>query len=256
MGLHEVFPYPTVKQVIFQVKFPNLFYLESKIGELQLKVMREFPEAELSHRRSVLFADLPPGSSPMDVPEKAKGEPWAKVWMFKSPNNYQMNILSNSLDITTQRHTTYGTGEVDGFRGIIELAVGNFLGVVTLPMFTRIGLRYINECPMPDEKTNEAFKKYYNSAFPLDRFNLSDAKEMGTMALVKKDKHSMRYQERLQIKDDERKLILDFDCFAENVPAADYLSVTDELHRIISSEYHSVIKEPVKDYMRHGGEKS
>jgi len=256
MGFDEVFTYPTVKQVIFQVKFPNLFYLESKIGELQLNVMREFPESELAHRRSVVFADLPPGARSMDVAEKAEGVPWTKIWVFKSPNNYQLSVMSNSLDITTQHHTTYGAGEVDGFRDIIELAVGNFLGVVAVPMFTQIGLRYIDECPMPAEKTNEAFKEYYNSAFPLDRFNLSDAKEMGTVVLVEKGKHFMRYQERLQIRDDEPKLILDFDCFTQNVLATDYLSVTDQLHRIISSEYHGVIKEPVKNYMRHGGEKS
>ena len=33
MPIHEVFPSPTVKQVIFQVRFPNLFYLESRMGE-------------------------------------------------------------------------------------------------------------------------------------------------------------------------------------------------------------------------------
>ena len=34
----EIYPNPTVKRVIFQARFPNLFYLESKIGDLQLLV--------------------------------------------------------------------------------------------------------------------------------------------------------------------------------------------------------------------------
>jgi len=45
MQINEVFPNPTVKQVIFQIRFPNLFYLESKIGEYQLKIMQRFPES-------------------------------------------------------------------------------------------------------------------------------------------------------------------------------------------------------------------
>jgi hypothetical protein len=39
MAIEEVFPNPTVKQVAFEIRFPNLFYLESKIGELQVKIM-------------------------------------------------------------------------------------------------------------------------------------------------------------------------------------------------------------------------
>lgn len=38
MPINEVFVNPTVKQVIFQVKFPNLFFIESKIGDIQLKI--------------------------------------------------------------------------------------------------------------------------------------------------------------------------------------------------------------------------
>ena len=31
MAINEVFPNPTVKKVIFQIRFPNLFFIESKI---------------------------------------------------------------------------------------------------------------------------------------------------------------------------------------------------------------------------------
>jgi len=39
MAIAEIFPNPTVKSVFFEVRFPNLFYLEAKIGDLQLKVL-------------------------------------------------------------------------------------------------------------------------------------------------------------------------------------------------------------------------
>ena len=54
----EIFPNPTVKQVVFQIVFPNLFYIENKIGELQLKIMTEFPESTLLHRRQFAWADI------------------------------------------------------------------------------------------------------------------------------------------------------------------------------------------------------
>ena len=250
----EIYTYPTVKQVIFQVRFPNLFYLESKIGDLQLRVMEEFPETELSHRRSIVFADLGPGTNPMDMAEKAGGEPWAKVWVFKSPNNYQMNILGNSLDITSQHHTTYDADAPDRFRDIIELAVSNFLEFVNVPMFTRIGLRYTDECPMPGQKTTEAFREFYDSSFPLDRFELENAKQMATIAVVEKKEYSLCYREQLIRVDDKWKLILDFDGFAENIPSDSYLAVTDKLHKIVSDEFQKTIREPVREYMREGKE--
>ena len=58
MSINEVFPNPTVKQVIFQIRFPNLFYMENKIGDLQLKIMKEFPQSALILRRQILLADI------------------------------------------------------------------------------------------------------------------------------------------------------------------------------------------------------
>lgn len=51
MVIGEVFPNPTVKQVVFQITFPHLFYMEQKIGELQVKIMRMFPKSSLLYRR-------------------------------------------------------------------------------------------------------------------------------------------------------------------------------------------------------------
>lgn len=252
----EIFPNPTVKQVVFQIRFPNLFYLESKIGELQIKVMREFPESRLAHRRSIVFGDLAPGVSPKEAAGSVAGEPWTKIWEFKSPKNVILNVLTNSLDISSEHHTTYNIGAQDNFRDTIEFVVGNFLKIANVPIFTRIGLRYIDECPMPEKRDNESFKEYYNSALSLDRFELSDTEEMGCMILTRKGEYSMRYLERLQSKDDEWKLILDFDASAKNVPAEDYLTVTDVLHEIVSKEFHGTIKDPVREYMRQEGEKS
>lgn len=256
MGSGKVYPNPTLKQVIFQIRFPNLFYLESKIGDLQLKVMPQFPDSRMSHRRSVVFGDLAPNVSPAEVAEKIEGEPWTKVWEFRSQKNVILNVMTNSLDISSEHHTTYDIGDQDRFKDTIKFVVDSFRSVANVPVFSRIGLRYINECPMPEDRDNDSFKTYYNSALPLHRFTLSDAQEMGVVVLVKKGEYSMRYREQLQSEGDEWRLILDFDAFARMVPAVDYLSVTDELHRIVSSEFHSTIKDPVYDYMSQGGEES
>jgi len=56
--------------------------------------------------------------------------------------------------------------------------------------------------------------------------------------------------EELQKREDQYKLVLDFDGFAEKFKPEDCLSVKDKLHEIISREYENTIKEPVYRYMR------
>lgn len=249
MSIKEVFPNPTVKQVIFQIRFPNLFSMENKIGDLQLKIMKEFPQSALLYRRQIIFADIGPKVRIEDLQGDSDKEAGQKIWQFKSNKNFQLSVLSDSLDITSQYHKTYNLEGGDKFRDIIEFALGRFFEVTSIPIINRIGLRYIDECPIRS-KDNEAFRSYYNSVFPLDRFNLADANEMDFKTIVKKNDHYLRYIESLQKVKDTYKLILDFDGFAENITSEDYLKVTDDLHTIISEEYEKTIKEPVYQYMR------
>lgn len=249
MNIKEVFPNPTVKQVIFQIKFPNLFSLENKIGDLQLKIMKEFPESSLLFRRQIFFTDLGPKGKLEDLPKGLNEENGNKIWQFKSNKDFQLNILNNSLDITSQHHKTYQLEGGDKFRDIIKFVLDCFFDVMPIQVINRIGLRYIDECPIPT-KENATFEKYYKSVFPISRFNLAEAREMDFKTIVKRGKHYLRYIESLQKKKDGYKLILDFDGFAEKISIKDYLKVLDNLHEIIAKEYEKTIKEPVYIYMR------
>ena len=250
MAIEEVFQNPTVKQVIFQIVFPNLFYMENIIGEFQLKIIDQFPDSTLLHRRQFAWADVGPDVKLTEIESKLEKEPTGqKIWQFKSPKNFQLNVMNNSLDITSSYHKTYNLEGGEKFRNIIELVLGKFFEVVSLPIINRIGLRYVDECPIPS-KENSVFKQYYDSIFPLDRFDLASASEMDFKTVVKRGEYYLRYVESLQKVQDDYKLILDFDGFASNINPKDCLAVTDDLHKLISDEYGKTIKEPVKEYMR------
>jgi len=249
MNINEVFSNPTVKQVIFQIRFPNLFYMENKIGDLQLKIMKEFPQSKLLFRRQLLFADIGPEGKLENIPSDLEKEAGKKIWQFKSDKNFKLNVLNDSLDITSEYHKTYDLEGGNKFRDIIKFVLDHFFEITSIPIINRVGLRYIDECPIPS-KNNSTFESYYNSSFPLDRFNLANANEMEFKTVIKKDKYYLRYIESLRKVGDEYKLLLDFDGFAKNINSKDYLTVTDDLHAIISEEYKGTIKEPVYQYMR------
>lgn len=200
-----------------------------------------------------MFADMGPGVKPADILSDDLEETGRKVWRFESDKDFQLNVLTDSLDITSQYHKTYRLEGGDKFRDTIKFVSDHFFEITSIPIINRIGLRYIDECPIPS-KDNSTFRSYYNSVFPLDRFDLADADEMGFKTIVRKGEYYLRYIESLRKIEDEYKLILDFDGFAQDIASEDYLSVTDKLHDIISDEYERTIKEPVYEYMRQGKE--
>jgi uncharacterized protein (TIGR04255 family) len=245
--INEIFPNPTLKMVIFQIRFPNLFYMENKIGDLQLKIMEIFPKSDLLFRRQIVFADFGPNIKVEDIPlEQETGK---KIWQFKSEKNFQLNVLSDSMDITSEYHKTYNLGDGEKFRDVIKFVLDNFFEVTQIPIINRIGLRYIDECPIPS-KDNETFKSYYNSVFPLDRFSFSEVDEMDFKTVIQRGEYHLRYIESLRRINNEYKLILDFDGFAQDIAPKNCLRVLDKLHDMVSEEYERTIKDPVYEYMR------
>ena len=243
----EVFSRPTVKQVIFQMTYPNLFFIENKIGDFQQTIIDRFPESSLIYRQQLVLADIGPEAKLEEIPTAG---PTRKIWQFRSPDQVILNVLSDSLDISSSSHKTYDHPDSGHrFRDAIEFAVGKFLSIVKIPTLRRVGLRYIDECPIP-EQTSDAFRKWYKSVFPLDRFPLENATEMDFKAVVQKDDYYLRYIESLKIKNGKAMLVLDFDGYAEKVRSEDYLARTDNLHDLIAAEYFRTIREPVKQFMR------
>ena len=246
MAIPEVFSNPTVKTVIFQIRFPNLFFIENIIGDYQVRIMNYFKDSALilSKEFNILV-----GPQNQPLPNLGEQKP-ANIWQFISPEkNVNLSVQTSSLDIVSTSHKSYAMGEGEKFRDIIELSLTPFFELVQIPIITRIGLRYIDNCPII-EKNNTSFSEYYNTAFPLDRFPIDTAENMDFRAIVKKGEYYLTYRETLKKIDGEFTLELDFDGFASNVKPNEYLSVTDELHTLISNEFEATANESLIKYMR------
>lgn len=247
----EIFPNPTVRRVVFQMQFPNLFALEKKIGDFQEKIMGQFPESKLIFRRQLLFADVGPEGKLQNIPDQMQGR---KIWHFESKEKHEINVLTNSLAISSDHHKTYNNpASTKKFRDVIEFVSSKFFEVISIPIINRVGLLYIDECPLPS-KNNKTLKEYYNSTFPIERYPIDDAIGMHFETQTKRGNHNLIYRETLVKKNEDFKLILNFDGYETNVPSKDIIRVTDELHEIIETEYFNTIRDPVKKYMRKGGQ--
>jgi uncharacterized protein (TIGR04255 family) len=249
MSINEVFPNPLVKTVIFQIRFPNLFYLEDKIGDFQIRIMDRFTESSLIMEKQFFFGF---GAQPdLEIQNKKNtNQVDRKTWQFKDKEGVILNVYADSLSITSKSHKTYNNPHSEyKFRDIIKFVVDNFIEVVKIPFISRIGFRYIDEMPM-EEISNEKFQNYFHTAFNLNRFEISQASFMEFKTKIAKDSFSFNYAEKVENKNDKWIIILDFDAFTNNIKTADYIEVTDKLHQINSDEFEIVIKQPVYEYMR------
>jgi uncharacterized protein (TIGR04255 family) len=221
------------------------------MGEFQTKIISEFPESALKYSKMVSFAELGPNVKAEDLPKEIlEGENVKKIWEFQSPKKFTLNVTNNSIDLNSKFHKTYNNEGGEKFRDILKFTLDNFLKVIPIPKINRIGLRYIDECPIINKST-ATFVEYYNSTFPTNRFAIEDAKSMVFNTNIKKGDIDIIYTEALLIKDDNKcVLIIDIDGSIINIVPEKYLEITDELHRLISLEYERTIKEPVYEYMR------
>jgi len=244
----EVFPNPTVQEVIFQIRFPNLFFLPDKIGDFQVKIMKDFPESKMLVRRTFVFAQGEKEKLKAGLPD-SEGEPVTKVWQFSSPAGVELQITASSLSLVSKGHKTYAVGGDQQFRPVIASVTAEFLKLTGVPVLSRVGLRYRDEPPVP-KRSAVHYSNFYKTALPVKRFPLEHSDELSVTVVSHRKDCRLRYIESLTFQGDQPKLILDFDAWADNVESDKLMEVTDNLHDVISAEFFGMIKEPVLKHMR------
>lgn len=262
MAPREVFPNPLAKQVILELRFPNLFFMEARIGEFQVGIMKDFPQAALVQRRNFMVL-----TGNLDSPEaqelaKQRQSDIEKIWQFKSESGTRLEVSSRNMAVVTDKHTSYTEGGDKSFRAIAEKAVRHFVQFTSLPIFQRVGLRYTNECPLFD-RTTATFRDCYNSILPVDRFGLENLSVANSIAVARTGERQIQHAESLRFAQPimvgnvavaqpliSDALILDLDASSENVMADRVMATADDLHSLIDREFLSVIKQPIIDHMR------
>ncbi len=202
MAITEVFPNPTVTEVHFEIRFPSLLYLEKRIGDLQLRIMAQFPQSKEIFTRQLLLAQLPQGEElPEDLVAEQSAVPVRKSWKFFSEHGVEVDVSLTHLGLKATEHKTYNNAASDNkFRDTIQFVMGAFLDVGALPVISRVGLRYVDHCPL-DAKTGEAMRRYYHTSFPLERFPLETADAMAFSATVTDDDIKLKYTEQLAVRE-------------------------------------------------------
>jgi len=252
MAPNEVFPTPLVKLVAFEIRFPNLFFLEGRIGEFQVQVMKDFPQSDLVHRRNLMIiAGNAENPQVQELAKQQSADTIERIWQFKAESGARLEISTRNLVLMSEKHTSYYEGE-KSFRSMVEKAVTEFFNLTQLPIVQRVGLRYVNECPLFD-KTTETFMQCYNSILPVEKFRLENLSRADCIAVAKSGDMQIQHAESLRLATPTGDiLVLDLDASTENIASDKVITTTDHLHGMIADEFQNVIKKPILDFMRRG----
>ncbi len=244
----EVFPNPLVKQVAFEIRFPNLFYLQDKIGEFQTKIMRQFPKSELLFRKQLLLTSETDPQKINELQANAPDSATTSIWKFVSEDGVTLTVTPSTLALESKNHKSYAQSD-NPFRKVIESTTNHFFNLTNVPILKRVGLRYIDEGPVPSNDSR-SFSDNYNTAFPLKRFPIEKSIEMNFSTIIDQGRNKFRYVESLQGAGEKRKLIMDYDSSAEDIEPCNLLETTDHLHQTLWDMFCDTVKQPVMDLMR------
>lgn len=254
MAINEVFAKPTVIQVIFEIKFPNYFSIESKIGDIQLQIMSKFPKSKLLFKQQ--FAFLQSIQIPKTQDSESEAQTINKIWQFKNEEeDITVNITSGSLDISSNRHKTYNNPNVsedEKFRETISFVVNGFLKIIPLLKISRIGLRYIDKCPLPNDLTIETFSQYYNTSIDFEKVKINKISMIESLhsEILINRANNVRVKRVEIFSPSIPEYILDIDGMALGINSGEYLNCLDKIHDEISFCFENSLNEPVFEIMR------
>lgn len=241
----RVFTNPVVDKVFFQIRFPTLFYIEGRIGDLQSKLMTQFPEASLQISRTFALVSRESKSS---VASDDNADMVEKIWTFESKDGVQVEVKRSSLTLVSQRHKSYRSGPVK-FRESIEFVLAAFKSVIDIPIVQRLGLRYVDICPIPDS-TRETLKSWFNTTLPIERFDPENSQKLLTHVESTTPECSLRFIELFKSDGATGPTVtLDFDASINDIAFTEVLEKTDTLHGCIRRAFETAANPPLKEYM-------
>jgi len=245
--MEEVFQNPSVVEVVFEVRFPHLFYINQKIGDFQLEIMDDFPKSSQILEEAIFI-----GAAQTTLTDEEKPKP-TQIWQFESENGKnRIMVRPNRLNIISHEYKSYNSPTVEKrFRNLIKDITTTFIEKVPIKTFSRLGIRYIDHCPL-EEQNNEYFRRFYKPIFEIEEYNIENIIENRIAIRIKKGDYYLLFQCGIRKVDEVYKYVLDYDGYAMDVAANNFINITDELKKIIKKEYYSNITEEFKNYMRSG----
>lgn len=236
-------------EVIFQVRFSPLLQLytdkKDAAAKFQNIITKEFPELQFEENKKFSIKRDSTGN-----PVESKTNEEFLTWFFLNDLGKQVALNGKEL-ILSYNGKLYASFEE--FLKDVELIL-TALKQYNLPQIKSIGLRYINQIKLEDDKN---WGKYINSNLHLDNeFNKNELIQSINKIDLKIQDYDLTFQfgqfnPEFPNVSSKKDFILDYDCRLINNESFEKIIINlNKMHEIISNRFEQDITEDLRKKMR------
>ena len=236
-------------EVIFQVRFSPLLQLytdkKDAAAKFQNMITTEFPDLKFEENKKLSIKMNNTGN-----PVESKTNEEFLTWIFLNDDGKQVALNGKEL-ILSYAGDLYSSFE--GFLEDVELIL-NALNQYNLPQIKSIGLRYINQIKLEDDKN---WGSYINPNLHLDNeFNKNELIQSINKTDFKIQDYDLTFQfgqfnPEFPNVSSKKDFILDYDCRLINNESFEKIMINlKNMHEIISNRFEQDITEKLREKMR------
>jgi len=204
--LDEIFPANPIREVDFEIRFTPRLRVQAEMWRFQEELVSEYPEVGLE-------TALLPNAATVSV-TVFQGLSKARV-IKVSPQS--MALAFSSYDNFEQ------------FKEEVLRRGSKFCEIFEVSSLTRVGLRYVNEIPLPTQQS-DSMVEYVRPFVDFDRISLSAVQQFALQVVARAGDHMVQVRTAM-LAGPVRTYILDIDAYTENVkPSTEIGPLLDRFH--------------------------
>jgi uncharacterized protein (TIGR04255 family) len=224
--LEEVFPANPIREVDFEIRFTPRLRVQAEMWRFQESVVTEYPEVGLES------AILPNGTT-------------LSVTVFQ--NQAKARLIKVSPQNMALAFSAYKNFEE--FKDEVLKQSDDFCKTFGVTELTRIGLRYVNEIPLPTQESS-SMTKYVRPLVAFDRIPLETVQQFALQMSATAGGHMVLVRTAM-IAGPIRTYILDIDAYTEIVrPASEISTLLDQFHDTAQRVFLDHVTDEYKRVMR------
>ncbi len=224
--LEEVFPANPIREVDFEIRFTPRLRIEAEMWRFQEDLVQDYPDVGRE------TAILPNGST-------------LNVTIFQNPRAARViKVSSYNMALAFSSYANF-----EEFKDEVQRRTSGFCGIFEVTSLTRIGLRYVNEIPLPTQNP-ESITRYVRPLVEFDRIRLDSVQQFAMQMAASHDDHMILVRTAM-LAGPIRTYILDIDAYTEVVkPTTEIPSLMERFHHSAQRVFLDHVTDEYREVMR------
>jgi len=226
IDLGEVFPANPIREVDFEIRFTPRLRIQAELWRFQEELVSEYPDVSLESTIQ------PTGAA-------------VNVTVFQNPRTARLiKVSPQNLAIAFSAYSKF-----EDFEEEVLTRVGKFCEIFEVTSLTRVGLRYVNEIPLPTQES-QSLTRCVRPLLGFDRIPLDAVQQFAAQIVASAGDHMVTVRTAM-IPGPIRTYILDIDAHTEVIkPAQDVAALLESFHHTVQRVFLDHITDEYKEIMR------